>query len=46
MNPVLAELLATGQVKTPQGEIRPLHSHLPQLEGELLQMWLTACKPV
>ena len=46
MNPVLAELLATGQVKTPQGEARPLHSHLPRLEGELLQMWLVACAPV
>jgi predicted O-methyltransferase YrrM len=46
MNTVLAELLATGQVKTPQGEPRSLHSHLPLLEGELLQMWLVAYAPV
>ena len=45
MNPVLAEILQTQMVMTAAGERVPLHSHLPVLEGELLQQWLGQYKP-
>ncbi|GAB4438353.1 MAG: hypothetical protein Kow0031_20230 [Anaerolineae bacterium] len=45
MNSILADMLATGRVQTPAGSELPLHSHLPQLEGEILHAWVVALKP-
>jgi predicted O-methyltransferase YrrM len=45
MNPVLANLLKTGEVTAPNGEQVRLHSQLPELEGRLLQCWLEQHRP-
>jgi predicted O-methyltransferase YrrM len=45
MNPILAEILATNQVLTANGETLPLHSHLPEIEGAILQGWLHELNP-
>lgn len=37
MNPVLAEILETGHVRTTDGETIQLHSHIPPEEGRFLQ---------
>ena len=45
MNPVLKQLLETGQIKAPSGEMMPLHSHIPRDEGECLQQIIRQIKP-
>jgi predicted O-methyltransferase YrrM len=45
MNPVLVNLLSTENVTAPDGRQLPLHSHLPELEGRLLQWWLDQYRP-
>jgi len=45
MNNVLADILKKGYITLDNGEHLPLHSHLPELEGRLLQAWLTIHKP-
>lgn len=45
MNPVLTEILQSQSVTTPDGQRLPLHSHLPPLEGALLQRWLAHHRP-
>jgi predicted O-methyltransferase YrrM len=45
MNPILAEMLQSQQATTATGETVPLHSHLPELEGAILQSWLRAYQP-
>lgn len=45
MNDLLHTLHQTQRVTTPNGETLPLHSHLPQLEGELLQTWIAQYRP-
>lgn len=45
MNPILAEMLRSQQATTLTGETVPLHSHLPALEGEILQSWLRTHQP-
>ncbi len=46
MNPVLAQLLNTGEATAPNGAQVRLHSQLPELEGLLLQSWLERYRPV
>lgn len=45
MHPLLAEMLQTDRVTTPAGHTIPLHSHLPALEGLILQSWLRQYQP-
>jgi len=45
MNPVLKQLLETRQIKTPSGEMMPLHSHIHRDEGECLQQIIRQIKP-
>ncbi len=45
MNPILANILKSQSVTTPSGEQIPLHSQLPELEGQLLQAWLAEYQP-
>lgn len=40
MNPILQHILATQEVQPAAGEAFPLHSHIPQLECEIIQQWL------
>ncbi len=42
MNPVLSRILETQIVQTPMGQDVPLHSHIEQLEGELLEAWISS----
>jgi predicted O-methyltransferase YrrM len=45
MNPVLQEILESAHVTAPDGQRIPLHSHLPEREGRLLQYWLRQYRP-
>ncbi|MEA5550656.1 class I SAM-dependent methyltransferase [Anabaena cylindrica UHCC 0172] len=45
MNPILQEALTTDHVKNENGEIIPLHSHIPRLQGEFLQQIIAELKP-
>lgn len=38
-------ILSQGCVFTPDGQKLPLHSHIDQLSGELLQAWIIAARP-
>ena len=45
MNSVLSEILRTGKTFSPDGKAHPLHSHIPQLECEVIQTWIAEYKP-
>jgi predicted O-methyltransferase YrrM len=45
MNPILANILATGVVEAPDGTKQALHSNIPAAEGTLLQKLIHATKP-
>lgn len=45
MTDVLASILNKGFVTTDNGQQLPLHSHLPEPEGRILQSWLTDYQP-
>jgi hypothetical protein len=45
MNPVLAEILDTGQVATPDGSTVPLNYNISAEEGATLQRLIRAVKP-
>ena len=45
MNPVLSEILNTGMNFSPEGKALPLHSHIPQLECEIIQPWIAEYEP-
>ncbi len=45
MNPLLTEMLQNQRVTTAAGEEVVLHSHLPELEGKVLQSWLHQYQP-
>lgn len=45
MHPLRTELYRTQQVATADGELLPLHSHLPEIEGAILQSWLRQYRP-
>ena len=45
MNPVAAELLASGRIRTLAGDELPLHSHLPLEECLAVQGWIAIAAP-
>lgn len=45
MNDVLKTILETQAVHTEDGEMLPLHSHLPEFEARVLQFWAKQCAP-
>lgn len=45
MNRLLTDMLQSQEVTTDDGETLPLHSHLPELEGRVLQSWLRQYQP-
>ncbi len=45
MNDLLSKILAEKRAYTPDGQAFPLHSHIDQLEGEVLQFWIGEKKP-
>lgn len=45
MNPLLREILGTQSVTNADGQALPLHSHVPEFEGEVLQAWIAEHKP-
>ena len=46
MNTVLSRILETQTVRTSTGQELPLHSHVEQIEGELLERWISDYKPM
>jgi predicted O-methyltransferase YrrM len=45
MNPVLQDILETQSVPGPDGRRHPLHSHVPPLEGQIMQAWISKFQP-
>ena len=45
MSPVLAEMLASREVPTPDGRVLPLHTNIPELECRVIAGWVRERSP-